>query len=364
MAEQRALAKQNTVLAEIRGSLGSDKMKAELERALPKHLPADKLIRVAISALQKTPKLLECDKLSVYKAVMESAQLGLVPDGILGQAYFVPYGKTCQLIVGYRGLQALAVRSGKVSHIYAEVVYSHDEFSYEMGAFPKLRHIPALSDRGEFLCAYAVAHLIDNPAQPAICIMSAADIEAIRKRSAAGNSGPWVTDTDEMRKKCPIRRLCKNLPLSPELVRAAVKGEYAEVGVLDPGPKVDLSKPGLQAFGRPKPVIAEDVTEPDNQREGVASGEPHIEEPPSPTPQGADSAPSRKPLSRREKLMAELRERREGFNMEREEVEKIARGKFGDGCEVVSLTDDQIAELIELVSVEAQTPRGQQGLGF
>lgn len=41
-------------------------------------------------------------------------------------------------------------------------------------------------------------------------------MEAIRNRSRAGNSGPWVTDFDEMAKKTVFRRLSKWLPISSE----------------------------------------------------------------------------------------------------------------------------------------------------
>ena len=256
----------NEIVTQVRTQLNTDAMRAELMKALPSHMPKgsdERLIRITMSALQKTPKLLRCDPMTIYKAVMESAQLGLVPDGILGEAYFVPYGKTCQLIVGYRGLVSLAVRSGKVSHVFAEVVYENDDFGWEMGMFPKLVHKPALTDRGKFVAAYAVAHLIDNPNQPAFVVMNADEINKIRDNSQAykfAESGSrergggkkdstWHTAEDEMRKKTTIRRLCKNLPLSPEAIAAAVRGEYHEAGVM-PG----QTKSG-SAWGFDKPAI-------------------------------------------------------------------------------------------------------------
>ena len=46
--------------------------------------------------------------------------------------------------------------------------------------------------------------------------MTVEDVNKIKTRSKAGNSGPWVTDYDEMAKKTVFKRLSKWLPLSPE----------------------------------------------------------------------------------------------------------------------------------------------------
>ena len=77
----------------VRGLL--EKMKGQFEMALPKHVTPDRLIRVALTAVQNTPKLLECDRRSLLSAVMTCAQLGLEPDGVLGQAYLVPFRARC-----------------------------------------------------------------------------------------------------------------------------------------------------------------------------------------------------------------------------------------------------------------------------
>jgi recombination protein RecT len=50
--------------------------------------------------------------------------------------------------------------------------------------------------------------------------MTAAQVEAVRARSKAGRSGPWVTDWEEMARKTPLRRISKTLPRSEELSRA------------------------------------------------------------------------------------------------------------------------------------------------
>ena len=59
-----------------------ERMKPQLTAALPKHLTAERLVRVAMTAVQTTPKLLDCDRQSFYRAIFTCAQLGLEPDGV------------------------------------------------------------------------------------------------------------------------------------------------------------------------------------------------------------------------------------------------------------------------------------------
>lgn len=232
--EQNKLVKPAERLKSIRELL--DKSKSQLQMALPKHLTVDRLMRVAITAMQRTPKLLECDQISLLGAVMQSAQLGLEPDGVLGHAYLIPFwnGKRntfeVQFLPGYKGLIDLARRSGQVDTIEARVVHTGDSFKYEFGLNPKLEHTPKFGagDR-EPMAVYAIAGLKSGARQ--FDLMSIEEVNAIRARSRAKDSGPWVTDFEEMAKKTVLRRLCKLLPVSVELQKAVALDEMAERGV-------------------------------------------------------------------------------------------------------------------------------------
>ena len=192
-------------------------LKPQLEQALPKHLTADRLLRVALFQIRNTPKLMECDPMSLVAAVTQSAQLGLEP-GILGHAYFVPYGKQVQFILGYRGMIELARRSGSVKTIDAHEVYANDTFEYEYGLTPKLLHKPCLGDRGKVIAYYGVVNFTDGGY--VFTVMSLGDIEKYRKRSKASSNGPWVTDYDAMAIKTVIRRLFRWMPCSIEMQEA------------------------------------------------------------------------------------------------------------------------------------------------
>jgi recombination protein RecT len=218
--------------ANIRALL--EQSKKQMAMALPKHLTADRLLRVAMTSIQKNPKLLDCTQQSLLACVMTCAQLGLEPDQFLGQAYLVPFKDTkkditiCTLIPGYRGYIALARRSGEVQSVSSQVVYSNDHFILQYGIEEKLEHVPADGDRGEVKGAYVVFRYKDG--SYSFDYMSKGDIDKIRKRSKAANDGPWVSDYDEMAKKTVIKRHVKLAPLSVEFAHAVALEDRANMG--------------------------------------------------------------------------------------------------------------------------------------
>jgi recombination protein RecT len=217
--------KEPSAISTVRAALES--MKPQFAACLPKHLTADRLMRVAMTAIQTTPKLLDCDRTSLYAAIMKSAQLGLEPDGILGQAYLIPYGKNVQFIAGYKGLIDLARRSGEVSNIVAKEVYSNDEFKVHFHEDIPFTHIPLLSgDRGEITHFWALARFKDGGFH--WDYMSKAEVDAIRAKSPGANHGPWKDHYVEMGKKTAIRRIAKYLPMSVQ--KAAIVDSASDEG--------------------------------------------------------------------------------------------------------------------------------------
>jgi phage RecT family recombinase len=90
---------------------------------------------------------------------MKCAVLGLEPDGLMGEAFLVPYGNVATFQAGFKGLCKLARQSGEIDDIWAEVVYEGDEFDEEKGLAPRIVHKPCkdFTKRGGLLAAYAVA---------------------------------------------------------------------------------------------------------------------------------------------------------------------------------------------------------------
>ena len=211
-----------------------EQMKGEIARCLPKHLTPERMARIAMTELRKTPKLQECDPLSFIAAIMQASQLGLEP-GILGSCYLIPFnnnqtGKVeCTFMPGYRGFLDLARRSGQIVSLVARAVYANDEFSYEFGLKEDLTHKPAMNDRGELVAVYAVAILKDGGHQ--FDVMSRKDVDMIKNQSKSKNNGPWVTHYEEMAKKTVLRKLFKWLPCSVEMQKAVSLDELQEAGI-------------------------------------------------------------------------------------------------------------------------------------
>lgn len=209
----------------LRTMLETPQMMQQIKTALPRHMTPERMIRVALTALQRNPALLECDQRSICGAIVEASELGLEPNGVMGHAYLVPFRNNkvkptrteAQLMVGYKGLIDLARRSGKVTVINAEVVYARDEYKVIKGLHPDLIHVPYDEDdeRGEIVAAYATAK-IEGSDEPQFEALTLKDINALRARSRASKNGPWVTDYAWMCKKSAIRQLCKLLPCSIE----------------------------------------------------------------------------------------------------------------------------------------------------
>ncbi len=230
------------------------KMEPEIARVMPKHMDVDRLLRIALTTIRTNPQLLECTIPSLLGAVMQAAQLGLEP-GLLGQCYIIPYGREATFIIGYKGMIDLARRSGNIKSIYAHEVYSNDEFEYEYGLHPSLTHRPAMNERGEFIGVYAVAHFMDGGYQ--FEFMSKEEIDRRRMRSRSYNSGPWVTDYEEMAKKTVIRHMFKYLPLSVEIMRSAAQDETV---------RPDITEDPVSVYNRPLEVQVISVKDMPTQR--------------------------------------------------------------------------------------------------
>lgn len=215
----------------------------QIRAAMPKHLDADRLLKVAQQAVTTTPALLECYVPSLLGGIMQCAMMGLEPNTVLGHAYLIPFNnrkknrKDVQVIPGYKGLIDLARRSGHVVSIAAHAVRENDHCDVALGTDSRIEHRWDWSaDRGEIVGFYAVATFKDGG--HAFEVMTRAEVDKVRDGSQGyqmakrynRSDSPWMAHYEQMGRKTVIRRLANYLPLSIEFQTAVQLDHKAETG--------------------------------------------------------------------------------------------------------------------------------------
>lgn len=266
----RAMEKRREDLSYFRDSLM--RMEDKLREALPKEITPQRMARLAMTALQKTPKLLNCTKPSVFGAIMTAAQLGLEPDGLLGQGYLVPYGSECKFIPGYKGYIDLAHRSGQVVEYYAHAVREGDTFEWCLGLDRTLIHRPA-SDWNPDPTGDDISHTYSvvkyRGGGHDFTVMTREEIEQIREGSQGyqyqkrkgGTDTPWIKHFPPMAEKSAIRRLANRIPLS--VVRIAAEVER----IVEAGGRYSIERDGKDLYIDAEIIPHEEEEEEEERRD-------------------------------------------------------------------------------------------------
>lgn len=247
---------------------------ARVQQATPKHLSKDRMLSVFIQSVSKTPKLRQCNIMSLLGAFVALASIGLEPNTPLGHAYLVPFEKRkreggkwitervdVQVILGYQGLLDLSYRSDQLSSVHADVVWpaeakSKENWDFHYGTGGHLFHRPMGAPRDEHeLPVWCYMHANMKSGGEAFEVMPIADVLKIRdatqayraaiaaKRKAeeqnwqnlppAYTEAPWIRYPVAMFRKTVFRQGSKWLPKSIELARAVALDEAGDRGAVE-----------------------------------------------------------------------------------------------------------------------------------
>jgi recombination protein RecT len=223
----REFTPQQREVATLRGEL--QKMTAKFDKALAGKITPDRMVRIVLTAVQTTPKLAECSRVSFFSAVMHSCQLALEPNTPLGQSYLIPRWNgtkkcfECKFQIGYQGMLDLAYRSDQYKRITAEVVYEGDNFDYEYGLDCYLRHKPfGKSDRPQYV--YALYELKNGGREFKVWTWEKIMQHAEQFSESFDKSfSPWKSNKESqegMAKKTVLINLLKYAPKSAEIASA------------------------------------------------------------------------------------------------------------------------------------------------
>ncbi|HEY8536045.1 MAG TPA: recombinase RecT [Vicinamibacterales bacterium] len=201
------------------------KNETRLRNLLPDYISPERYLSLAMLAVHKDPAVMAAAKEApetVVESVLRAAQLGLEIGGAVPGAHLVAFRNNrkggryeCQMIPDYRGLIQLAVDSGAIVSGDARVVYEGERFEVHYGTEAKIVHVPDFDaiDRGVIKAFYFVAKLANGETK--FEVMTKKQVDAVKARSKAGDSGPWATDYAEMGKKTVTKRGLKYIPMSP-----------------------------------------------------------------------------------------------------------------------------------------------------
>lgn len=224
-----------------------DKLRADLKEkqenllaTAPPHIDAARFLELAARSCINNPKLLECTRSSLFTSVAEAATLGLDLDGVLGQAYLVPYGREATLVPGYKGIKELAYRSGKVTMFDWAVVRPNDDFEYRKGTVQFLNHTPSDGVSHQYTHVWAMGETFGGGCR--FEVMSKEQVCAHRDKYAKGwqrKGSAWTTNPEAMALKTVALKTMKLLPLSTEAQRLIERATHVETVPFDEGELLD-----------------------------------------------------------------------------------------------------------------------------
>lgn len=199
------------------------KHKGQLEAALPKHLNADRMIRLALTAFSQNKDLAECSQNSVFASLIVASQLGLEVN-VNGQGYLIPYRGTCTFVAGWKGLVDLVSRSGR-ANVWTGAVFEGDEFDYMLGDDPYCRHKPTGDfDISKLTHVYAIGRIKDSQV-PVIEVWTVKKVDAHLKKWNKVGANHYALKEGKKNfemyaRKVALLQVLKYMPQSIELAAA------------------------------------------------------------------------------------------------------------------------------------------------
>lgn len=295
MAE-KTTAVSNSVVAQVKGMLDSDKVKARFNDLLGKKAP--QYMASIVNTVSSSTDLKKCEPSSILAAAFVAASFDLPIDPNLGFAALVPYKRkykegnrwmeqqNAQFQMMYKGFVQLAIRSGEYekmncSEVYKDEIISYNPISGECEFVTDWTNC-TMRDEGkpEDVAGYYAWFRLRSGFMKEL-YMSRKAVENHAKKysqsyrydlSASKQSSKWSTDFDAMAKKTVIKLLLSKWGiLSIEMQRAIIDDQKiydnnGDSSYADNQPDVieatdPFATPALEDKGEPEPLPSQQIAE-------------------------------------------------------------------------------------------------------
>jgi recombination protein RecT len=202
-----------------------DGFKGQIALALPSHLKADRMARLALTAFSQSEQLQRCEPRTIISSIMVAGQMGL-EIGVGGQGYLVPYKTTCTFVPGWQGIVDIVNRSGRAT-VWTGAVFAGDGFDYALGDSPFVKHQPSgEDDPAKLTHVYAIGR-VNGSDWPVIEVWPIAKVRRhFEKYNKVGDRHYAHKHWEMYARKIPLLQVTKYMPKSIELTRA-VEASYA-----------------------------------------------------------------------------------------------------------------------------------------
>lgn len=218
----------------------------EVADALPKDFNMTRFVQNSVALLNDNETLANYARQygtsQIKLGMMKAAYLGL--DFMSKEAYLIPYGKTLNFMLDYRGntklIRKYSIRP--VKDIYAKVVREGDEFVEKItDGHPSIDFRPKAFNNGKIIGAFAVCLFEDGGM--IYDVMNLDELERTRKASKMPNGGAWKF-VEEMYKKTILHRMCKHIQIdfdNPKQMEYFNEDNQADFGNVNPPKKASLN---------------------------------------------------------------------------------------------------------------------------
>lgn len=196
-------------IAVVRQYLDHASIQENFARVLGNERRARSFAMSVLLAVANSDALQKCTPPSIYTSSMRAALLGLSVDPSTKQAYLVPFGAKCTLIVGYKGLLDMAVRTGKYRWINDREIYAGEKWVEDPASgMLSLEGAPVDKKDENIIGWYSGFQLFDGLIKQIQMTVGEIHEHGKRYSKSYGNSdSAWKTNPREMERKTILRRL-------------------------------------------------------------------------------------------------------------------------------------------------------------
>ena len=230
------LAKSNTAVTAGKAPnalgvmIGSASVQERFNKMLGDKAPG--FLSSLLSLVNNNKLLIKADPKTILAGAATAAALDLPINPSLGQAWLVPYGNGAQFQLGYKGVIALAQRTGQMKSIVMTPVYEG-----EIRDWNRFTETYSYGEKtSDAIVGYfARFELVNGFAKATYWTKDEVIAHAKRFSKAFGN-GPWKTDFDAMACKTVLMSIMKTYcPMSVEMQKAFTADGKVVENVSDDG---------------------------------------------------------------------------------------------------------------------------------